>query len=75
MTATDAPGTVLYLNSGDWVESLTALEYNEKKWEIFKYDPAKFNTDVDEDDKTDAEDLDAKLDVNLLLERFKQEAS
>ena len=75
MTATDAPGKVLYLNSGDWVESLTALEYNNHKWEIFKYDPAKFNTDVDEDDKTDAEDLDAKLDVNLLLERFKQEAS
>ena len=73
MTATDNPGKVLYLNSGDWVESLTALEYNNGKWEIFKYDPANFKKDDDTDDITDAEDLDAKLDVNLLLERFKQE--
>lgn len=30
-------GTCLYLNSGDWVENLTALEYHEKRWELFKY--------------------------------------
>lgn len=30
-------GKVTYLNSGDWVENLTALEYNEGKWEIYKY--------------------------------------
>lgn len=74
ITATDNPGSVLYLNSGDWVESLTALEYNEGKWDIFKYQPADFVTEVDEEDKTDAEDLDNKLDVKNLLERFKQEA-
>ena len=65
---------MLYLNSGDWVESLTALEYHNKNWTIFKYDPDNFRSDTDDDDKTDAEDLDAKLDVNILLERFKQEA-
>lgn len=27
-------GTCLYLNSGDWVENLTALEYDNKKWEL-----------------------------------------
>ncbi|NCD70426.1 UDP-2,3-diacylglucosamine diphosphatase [Mucilaginibacter agri] len=74
ITATDNPGAVLYLNSGDWVESLTALEYNAGKWDIFKYQPADFETEVDEEDKTDAEDLDNKLDVKTLLERFKQEA-
>ena len=31
-------GKVLYLNSGDWIENLTALEYNDGKWEIFNYD-------------------------------------
>ncbi|HEY4194398.1 MAG TPA: UDP-2,3-diacylglucosamine diphosphatase [Mucilaginibacter sp.] len=72
--ASDNPGSVLYLNSGDWVESLTALEYNDRKWTIFKYDPTNFKSDHDEDDKTDAEDLDAKLDVRSLLERFRQEA-
>jgi UDP-2,3-diacylglucosamine pyrophosphatase LpxH len=30
-------GEVLYLNSGDWVENLTALEYNEGAWRIYRY--------------------------------------
>ncbi|MGY6647250.1 UDP-2,3-diacylglucosamine diphosphatase [Wenyingzhuangia sp. IMCC45574] len=29
--------TVEYLNSGDWVENLTALEYNDKEWSIYYY--------------------------------------
>jgi UDP-2,3-diacylglucosamine pyrophosphatase LpxH len=28
---------VLYLNSGDWIENLTALEYNEKEWLVYEY--------------------------------------
>ncbi len=32
-----AKGEITYLNSGDWVENLTALEYNEKKWSLYKY--------------------------------------
>lgn len=28
---------VSYLNSGDWIENLTALEYNSGKWELFQY--------------------------------------
>jgi UDP-2,3-diacylglucosamine pyrophosphatase LpxH len=31
-------GTTFYLNSGDWVENLTALEYNKKRWKIYRYD-------------------------------------
>jgi UDP-2,3-diacylglucosamine pyrophosphatase LpxH len=31
-------GRVTYLNSGDWVENLTALEYNNKQWSIYKYE-------------------------------------
>jgi UDP-2,3-diacylglucosamine pyrophosphatase LpxH len=30
-------GIVLYLNSGDWIENLTALEYNNKSWSIYKH--------------------------------------
>jgi UDP-2,3-diacylglucosamine pyrophosphatase LpxH len=30
-------GEVMYLNSGDWVENLTALEYNEGEWRIYRY--------------------------------------
>ena len=34
--------TVTYLNSGDWVENLTALEYNNTKWSIYKHDQSHF---------------------------------
>lgn len=71
--STNKQGSVLYLNSGDWVESLSALEYNNNQWTIFKYHPENFNLDNDDDDKSDLEDLDAKLDVKILLERFRQE--
>jgi UDP-2,3-diacylglucosamine pyrophosphatase LpxH len=30
-------GSVMYLNSGDWIENLTALEYHKKKWKLYKY--------------------------------------
>jgi UDP-2,3-diacylglucosamine pyrophosphatase LpxH len=30
-------GQVTYLNSGDWVENLTALEYDGKGWRIYRY--------------------------------------
>ena len=33
-TITVKEDSVLYLNSGDWVESLSALEYNRGKWSI-----------------------------------------
>lgn len=30
-------GSVIYLNSGDWIENLTALEYNKKRWKLYQY--------------------------------------
>ena len=30
-------GKTVYLNSGDWVENLTSLEYNNKKWKLYKH--------------------------------------
>ncbi len=37
-------GKVEYLNSGDWIENLTALEYDNNQWNIYYYDPSKFNS-------------------------------
>lgn len=34
-------GKVIYLNSGDWIENLSALEYNNKEWNIYYYDQKK----------------------------------
>lgn len=35
---TNSKGSCLYLNSGDWIENLTALEYNNGTWEIYYYE-------------------------------------
>ena len=34
---TNQKGTTMYINSGDWVESLSALEYNNKEWKLCFY--------------------------------------
>ncbi len=34
---TTEKGEVMYLNSGDWVENLTSLEYNQGAWKIYRY--------------------------------------
>jgi UDP-2,3-diacylglucosamine pyrophosphatase LpxH len=31
-------GKVMYLNSGDWIENLTALEYVNGEWKLYKFD-------------------------------------
>jgi UDP-2,3-diacylglucosamine pyrophosphatase LpxH len=36
-------GKVTYLNSGDWIENLTALEYHGNDWTIYHYDEKAFN--------------------------------
>ncbi len=35
-------GQVTYLNSGDWMEHLTALEYHHNEWRIFEYNAKDF---------------------------------
>ena len=36
-------GKCTYLNSGDWVENLTALEYTFKRWKIYRYSSDKLS--------------------------------
>jgi len=38
-------GSTLYLNSGDWIENLTALEYHKKRWKMFSYKASNFAED------------------------------
>ena len=48
-------GSCTYLNSGDWVENLTSLEYVNNEWNIFYYKNSKFkniknkNKEIDKD--------------------------
>jgi len=37
-------GSVTYLNSGDWIENLTSLEFKNNEWDIYQYDPKDFVT-------------------------------
>lgn len=36
-TVVTEKGSVVYMNSGDWIENLSALEYNDNKWSIYRY--------------------------------------
>lgn len=38
-------GSVTYVNSGDWVENMTALEYNNGAWKVIYYKDLKFDDD------------------------------
>jgi UDP-2,3-diacylglucosamine pyrophosphatase LpxH len=43
-TISNKNGTVIYLNSGDWVEHLTSLEYYNSDWHIYQYEESKMKT-------------------------------
>lgn len=48
-------GATMYLNSGDWIENLTALEYNDQSWEMYKYsehDNPVFHEDEDLEERS-----------------------
>jgi len=49
-TISNEDGNVIYLNSGDWIENLTALEYNKGQWSIYKHDQAN-TVEVSEEDE------------------------
>jgi UDP-2,3-diacylglucosamine pyrophosphatase LpxH len=38
----NSKGQTTYLNSGDWIENLTALEYENGEWNIYQYDEKEF---------------------------------
>jgi len=33
----NSKGKTMYLNSGDWIENLTALEYHKNQWSLYEY--------------------------------------
>jgi UDP-2,3-diacylglucosamine pyrophosphatase LpxH len=41
-TIENADEKVIYMNSGDWVEHMTALEYQNKSWRLFEYQAKDF---------------------------------
>lgn len=43
-------GECVYLNSGDWIENLTALEYDCGEWSVYQYHKDHYRHLLDEDD-------------------------
>jgi predicted phosphodiesterase len=58
-------GSVVYLNSGDWIENLTALEYHKEKWSIYTYNSQDYAPEPVEESK------DAKAMFEEMLLEFK----
>lgn len=54
-------GEIIYMNSGDWIENLTALEYNEGAWRLFRYEKDFVDDKEQEEDQLSAENSEAEL--------------
>jgi len=63
-----AKGTVTYMNSGDWIENLTALEYTDSKWSIYNYflDPVAQAIDINK--KKGSKESAKTMMASLMLE-------
>jgi UDP-2,3-diacylglucosamine pyrophosphatase LpxH len=57
-------GSCVYLNSGDWIENLSALEYHENQgWKLYQYE-----LDVPQEEKDEVDELN-DLDLNRIIEK------
>ncbi|MFM7016603.1 MAG: UDP-2,3-diacylglucosamine diphosphatase [Bacteroidota bacterium] len=69
-TISNQEGSVTYLNSGDWVENLTSLEYYDGAWNIYKHD----NITPDEiHEEDELSQLNSKDLFELLIKEINQD--
>jgi UDP-2,3-diacylglucosamine pyrophosphatase LpxH len=59
-------GSIMYLNSGDWIENLSALEYVNGKWSIHQFNYEEFNKETNAEEQE--EPTNSKLFDSLLHE-------
>ncbi|HYG38331.1 MAG TPA: UDP-2,3-diacylglucosamine diphosphatase [Cytophagales bacterium] len=64
----NAQGSIQYLNSGDWVENLTSLEYKNGEWEIYRFNNSEATQMILMDDLDDMELTNTQIFDNLLME-------
>lgn len=64
--------STLYLNSGDWVENLTALEYANSRWNLYKYDERDFhiNESMLDTELVDSTEQSSKELFKVMLKEF-----
>jgi UDP-2,3-diacylglucosamine pyrophosphatase LpxH len=68
----DKGNSIIYLNSGDWIENLTSLEYNRGEWNIYYYlkDLRLHAEENDDDSQNSLEDLDNKQLFKKMINEF-----
>lgn len=70
-TIKNPKGQVEYLNSGDWVENLTALEYNNGQWSLYKHSNGQHSDEIMQEEAGEHfELLNQKQIFNILLEEI-----
>jgi UDP-2,3-diacylglucosamine pyrophosphatase LpxH len=65
---TNAEGKIVYLNSGDWVENLSALECVNGAWSIYRFDEADRKKMLSGEDEPEEDISNEKLFSNLVEE-------
>lgn len=71
-TVVTEKGPVVYMNSGDWIENLTTLEYNNSSWKMYRYadDPVAQKIQINKkQQKENAKELLTKLLNELHITR------
>ncbi|MFZ1307336.1 MAG: UDP-2,3-diacylglucosamine diphosphatase [Ferruginibacter sp.] len=61
-------GKIMYLNSGDWIENLTALEYAGGEWKIYRYDENEMQQWIEH--SSEEEELNNTQLFDSMLEEF-----
>lgn len=63
-------GSCTYMNSGDWIENLTALEYYNEKWELYTYNPKKYKSPPIETYAEETDDFPELLSAFIIPKSF-----
>jgi UDP-2,3-diacylglucosamine pyrophosphatase LpxH len=66
LTKKNKYGETLYLNSGDWVENFTALEYHFKRWKIYHYSEDKLSPFFADEDVKEMEIKDLIAAITII---------
>lgn len=64
----NAQGSIQYLNSGDWVENLTSLEYINGEWKIYRFNNSEATQMILMEDMDEMELTNTQIFDNLLME-------
>lgn len=63
-------GSIIYLNSGDWVENLSALEFTDGEWSLYRHAEADYTGNLPDNSDDDADDYNTSQLFDNMLHEF-----